>query len=189
MRAGACQFRSPSTPLQPDQTRRRGKHFAATAAAPHHGPRLLATRSGRARTPKRFRTHPGFSAICQINDKHDRRRATRNRHSHRTTPPRHHATTPPRHTRHHATPAQVSLAWLLQRVEVGAVVVGASTPEQAVSNAAAVDIVLTSSEQRDVGDAFAQVRVVDAGSAGTRARRLLKRIKRIKRKLRKLAPG
>jgi hypothetical protein len=74
----------------------------------------------------------------------------------------------------------------LQRVEVGAVVVGASTPEQAVSNAAAVDIVLTSSEQRDVGDAFAQVRVVDAGSAGTRARRLLKRIKR---KPRKLAPG
>jgi aryl-alcohol dehydrogenase-like predicted oxidoreductase len=94
--------------------------------------------------------------------------------------PRHHATMPPCH---HATPAQVSLAWLLQRVEVGAVVVGASTPEQAVSNAAAVDIVLTSSEQRDVGDAFAQVRVVDAGSAGTRARRLLKR------KLRKLAPG
>jgi hypothetical protein len=180
VRAGACQFRSPSTPLQPDQTRRRGKHFAATAAAPHHGPRLLATRSGRARTPKRFRTHPGFSAICQINDKHDRRRATRNRHSHRTTPPCHHATMSPRH---HATPAQVSLAWLLQRVEVGAVVVGASTPEQAVSNAAAVDIVLTSSEQRDVGDAFAQVRVVDAGSAGTRARRLLKR------KPRKLAPG
>jgi aryl-alcohol dehydrogenase-like predicted oxidoreductase len=97
--------------------------------------------------------------------------------------PRHHATMPPCH---HATPAQVSLAWLLQRVEVGAVVVGASTPEQAVSNAAAVDIVLTSSEQRDVGDAFAQVRVVDAGSAGTRARRLLKRIKR---KPRKLAPG
>jgi aryl-alcohol dehydrogenase-like predicted oxidoreductase len=44
---------------------------------------------------------------------------------------------------HHLTPAQVSLAWLLSRRQVGSILLGASSAEQFTENLAALDVVLS----------------------------------------------
>ena len=46
------------------------------------------------------------------------------------------------------SPAQVALAWLMERPGVGSTVIGASSPEQLASNVAGADLALTA-EQRD----------------------------------------
>lgn len=62
--------------------------------------------------------------------------------------------------RHHqATPAQLSLAWVLHQPNVTGVVAGARTPAQAIENAMSADIALTELELEAVQEAFADSRV------------------------------
>lgn len=55
---------------------------------------------------------------------------------------------------HGADPAQVALAWLLAQPGVAAVIAGASSPEQAVSNAGAATVALAPKEVSRLGAAF-----------------------------------
>jgi aryl-alcohol dehydrogenase-like predicted oxidoreductase len=79
---------------------------------------------------------------------------------------------------HHATPAQIALAWLLRRPNV-VVIPGASSVEQAEQNAASADIELSAAEDDALSaasDAYEPVRTNIAERAslvGRRARRVL----------------
>jgi aryl-alcohol dehydrogenase-like predicted oxidoreductase len=60
---------------------------------------------------------------------------------------------------HAATVAQVALAWLLAQPGLSAVIVGASSAEQALENARASEIVLNDCELRTIDAAFAVLRL------------------------------
>ncbi len=75
---------------------------------------------------------------------------------------------------HRATPAQIALAWLIQRPNV-VVIPGASSVEQAEMNAASADIELSAAEDGALtaaSDAFEPARSVVGSSAGVVGRRL-----------------
>lgn len=55
------------------------------------------------------------------------------------------------------TPAQVALAWVVNRPGVGSVLIGASRAEQVASNIAALAVVLTDDQQRRLDEASAPV--------------------------------
>jgi diketogulonate reductase-like aldo/keto reductase len=55
-------------------------------------------------------------------------------------------------TRHHATPAQVALAWLLQRDVIA--IPKASNPEHVRENCAALDLILTKKDLEELDQAF-----------------------------------
>jgi aryl-alcohol dehydrogenase-like predicted oxidoreductase len=61
----------------------------------------------------------------------------------------------PLSARHGASPGQIALAWALAQPGLSAVVAGASSVEQALDNARALEFVLPPDEVRQVGDAFA----------------------------------
>ena len=52
-------------------------------------------------------------------------------------------------------PARVALAWLLRRPGVGALVLGASRPEQLADNLAALDVSLSADQSRILDEASA----------------------------------
>lgn len=86
---------------------------------------------------------------------------------------------------HNESLAAVSLAWLLARPGVSGVVVGASTPDQAIANTRACEIALTPEELVAIEKRFAEVKI-DASiglSFGARARKL---VFRARRKLRRM---
>ena len=55
-------------------------------------------------------------------------------------------------TRYHATPAQVALAWLLQRDVIA--IPKASNPEHVRENRAALDLILTEEDLEELDQAF-----------------------------------
>jgi aryl-alcohol dehydrogenase-like predicted oxidoreductase len=57
--------------------------------------------------------------------------------------------------RHNAAPAQVALAWLLQRPAVVAPIVGANTPEQIRDILRAADLKLSQGDVKELDDASA----------------------------------
>jgi len=75
---------------------------------------------------------------------------------------------------HHATPAQIALAWLVHRPNV-VVIPGASSVEQAEQNAASADIELSAAEDEALtaaSDAYRPVRPAIVASAQTMRRRV-----------------
>ena len=56
-----------------------------------------------------------------------------------------------------ATPAQVAVAWVIRTPGVTSALMGARTPEQAVENAGAARVVLSSKQMLDLAEAFASV--------------------------------
>lgn len=69
--------------------------------------------------------------------------------------PKVHAVFDPLRARHAATAGQLALAWALAQPGLSAVVVGASSIEQALENARAAELALSPDEVRQVGEAFA----------------------------------
>jgi aryl-alcohol dehydrogenase-like predicted oxidoreductase len=89
---------------------------------------------------------------------------------------------------HRASLAQISLAWLLHQPDVSGVIVGARTPKQAIANARASEIELSTEELDNLSRRFARVQIDPAAGLGVRALAvtLLKRVGRVGRKLGRL---
>lgn len=81
--------------------------------------------------------------------------------------------------------AQISLAWLLAQPACSAVIVGASSPEQARENAAAAAIVLAPTEVAAIRATFEGVRF-DSNAGEGPAEHLLRRARRVIGRLRRL---
>lgn len=81
-----------------------------------------------------------------------------------------------------ASIAQVSLAWLLHQQDVTAVVAGGSSPEQAIANSAADEILLSREDLGLIGQRFAQIRIDPGAGLGWNAA-AGKIVMRAKRKL------
>ncbi len=82
---------------------------------------------------------------------------------------------------HHATPAQIALAWLIRRPNV-VVIPGASSVEQAEQNAASADIELSAAEDdmlRTASDAYHPVGSPVRSVLGSTTRPLSRRIRRV----------
>ena len=88
---------------------------------------------------------------------------------------------------HGATLAQVCLAWLLAEPRVSGVIAGASSPEQAIENAAADEVDLSEAEASAIGSRFATLKIDRYAGLDwkTRMRRLARRTRRKLRQLRR----
>lgn len=87
---------------------------------------------------------------------------------------------------HDATVAQIALAWLLAQPGLSAVVVGASSVEQARLNARAMTIALSQAEESRIRSAFAAVsldRDAGLGPASRLRRRVERVVGRVRRRL------
>jgi aryl-alcohol dehydrogenase-like predicted oxidoreductase len=87
---------------------------------------------------------------------------------------------------HDATVAQIALAWLLAQPGLCAVVVGASSVEQAKLNARAMTLSLSPAEQSQIRNAFAGVRIDHQAGLDpvSRVRRKVERVvARVRRRL------
>jgi methylglyoxal reductase len=79
---------------------------------------------------------------------------------------------------HQATLGQLALAWLLAQPGVSAVIAGASTADAAVENAGAATLALSTSESRQLAEAFAGIDSRGAvGVGGRMLRRVLGRLR------------
>ncbi|MDT6979315.1 aldo/keto reductase [Levilactobacillus zymae] len=68
-------------------------------------------------------------------------------------------------TAHHATVAQIVLAWYLQNPLVSVVIPGAKRASQVVANAQALDVTLTSAEYQTIDTAFAAFQHTTSGKS------------------------
>jgi methylglyoxal reductase len=80
--------------------------------------------------------------------------------------------------RHHATIAQVAIAWVLAHDEVTSAIVGASGERQTLENVTALEVQLTESEIATLGDTFARAQIDSGASTALlgRAERFLRRV-------------
>jgi aryl-alcohol dehydrogenase-like predicted oxidoreductase len=84
-------------------------------------------------------------------------------------------------------PATVSLAWLLSRPGLTAVIVGASTADQARANAAAASLALTEDERRKLDESFLGL-VLAPPPPPSLARRGLRKVRRVLSRVRASLP-